>query len=102
MEAGAGPMPGHGPYRIGDGFLLKPRRTHLVEEGLKEVVVVPVHQHHIEPFSRKNAGGPDAAESHAYDDNPFHYILPSTAVRLSGNMRRSHLLRLDRGQNQRK
>src|SRR2546421_393684 len=56
-------------YRLGDLLGLEAGRGDLVEERLEEMVIVPVEQHDVDRRSAERAGGPQAAEARAEDDD---------------------------------
>jgi hypothetical protein len=71
LESCAGPTPGHGANRMGNGFLFQPCGCYLVEQWLEQMVIIPVNKDNIEPLAGEGSRRADSTESHAHDDDPF-------------------------------
>src|SRR5207249_9500461 len=68
-ELGVGLAAQDGAHRAGDLLRLEAGGGELVEERLEEVVVVAIHQHHVDWRLAESARGAQAAESGAHDDH---------------------------------
>ena len=69
----------NGAHRFGDLLGLEARRGNLVEEWLKEVVIVAIEQNHVDRGAPQCPRGIEAAEAAADDDDYFVSLRHSAA-----------------------